>query len=131
RQEALYVDSGNSKVLPADCIRLLSAKFSTLLSQAQLAFVTLPSESFAHDYVNNSRDEFRLLVKGRQLIANVEARPHNGPLLVTLYDPKLSRLLIEKSINGLIASAGLTVADKRALSSLHNQVVAAKIDALV
>ncbi|KAJ2349564.1 hypothetical protein GGI03_003360, partial [Coemansia sp. RSA 2337] len=43
----------------------------------------------------------------------------------------LGRPLIEKSVNGLIASAGFAVADKRALSTLHNQAAAAKIDALV
>ncbi|KAJ2830839.1 hypothetical protein FBU31_002429 [Coemansia sp. 'formosensis'] len=132
--EVLYVDFGNSDVLPADRIRPLSAKFSAPPSQAheaQLAFVTLPSESFARDYANDSRDEFRSLVEGRQLVANVEARPHNGPLHLTLYNPELGRPLIEKSVNGLIASAGFAIADKRALSSLHNQAAAAKIDALV
>ncbi|KAJ2058831.1 hypothetical protein GGI17_004780 [Coemansia sp. S146] len=132
--EVLYVDFGNSEVVPVDRIRPLSAKFSALPSQAheaQLAFVSLPNESFAPDYVNDSKEELRRLVEGRQLVANVEARPSNGPLHLTLYDPELGRPLIEKSVNGLVASAGFAVADKRALSALHNQAAAAKIDALV
>ncbi|KAJ2031080.1 hypothetical protein IWW57_000871 [Coemansia sp. S610] len=132
--EVLYVDFGNSEILPVDRIRPLSAKFSALPSQAheaQLAFVALPNESFAPDYVADSKEELRRLVEGRQLVANVEARPHNGPLHLTLYDPELGRPLIEKSVNGLVASAGFAVADKRALSSLHNQAAAAKIEALV
>ncbi|KAJ2492655.1 hypothetical protein IWW37_001266 [Coemansia sp. RSA 2050] len=132
--EVLYVDFGNSEVLPVDQIRPLSTKFAALPSQAheaQLAFVTLPNESFAPDYVSDSKEELRRLVEDRQLVANVEARPSNGPLHLTLYDPELGRPLIEKSVNGLVASAGFAVADRRALSSLHNQAAVAKIEALV
>ncbi|KAJ2825335.1 hypothetical protein GGI24_003189, partial [Coemansia furcata] len=59
--------------LPADRIRSLSAKFSALPSQAynaQLAFVTIPSEYLAPDYANDSREEPRCLVEGR---------PYNSP----------------------------------------------------
>ncbi|KAJ2745153.1 hypothetical protein GGI20_002378 [Coemansia sp. BCRC 34301] len=132
--ELLYVDFGNEETVPVDRIRPLSPKFSALAPQAheaQLAFLTLPSPAFAPDYAADAIQELRARVEGRQLVANVEARPHNAPMHLTLYDPELGRPLIEKSVNALIATAGFAVSDPRALSSLHNQQAAQKIDALV
>ncbi|KAJ2434244.1 hypothetical protein GGF42_009256, partial [Coemansia sp. RSA 2424] len=134
--EVVYVDFGNSETVSVDRLRPLSQKFSALAPQAheaQLAFVRMPSAEFAPDYAADALAELRARVEGRQLVANVEARPSSGtgPLHLTLYDPELGRPLIEKSVNGLLASAGFAVADPRSLASLHNQPAAAKIDALV
>ncbi|KAJ2908397.1 hypothetical protein GGI21_002928, partial [Coemansia aciculifera] len=133
--EVLYVDFGNSETVPSDRIRPLSSKHSALPVQAheaQLAFVRMPSPEFAPDYVADSVAELRARVEGRQLVANVEARPPGGaPLQLTLYDPELGRPLIEKSVNALMASAGFAVADPRALSSVHNKPAASQIEALV
>ncbi|KAJ1933226.1 hypothetical protein EC988_009193, partial [Linderina pennispora] len=128
--EVVYVDFGNSETLPLDRLRPLAAKFAALPHQAieaQLAFVQTPSDSFASDYLPEAFAEIRRLVEARQLVANVEARPANGPIQLTLYDPALGRPLVEKSVNAELARAGYAVADKRALASLHNPAAANKI----
>ncbi|KAJ1990031.1 hypothetical protein EDC05_004293 [Coemansia umbellata] len=132
--EVFYVDFGNTEVLGGDRIRPLASKFTNLEPQAheaQLAFLHLPSDSFATDYVSDTFAEMRRLVEGRQLVANVEARPAGSAMQLTLYDPALGRPVLEKSVNGELASAGFAVADKRALASLHNAQAAAKMEDLV
>ncbi|KAJ1729494.1 hypothetical protein LPJ61_003492, partial [Coemansia biformis] len=132
--EVSYVDFGNAEVVSADRIRALPAKFATAepyAQPAQLAFLRLPSDAFAADYVADAYAALRQLVEGRQLVANVEARPPNGPIQLTLYDPALGRPVLEKSINGEIAAAGFAIADQRALASRHNSAAAAKLEELV
>ncbi|KAJ1960903.1 hypothetical protein GGI12_003550 [Dipsacomyces acuminosporus] len=129
--EVVYVDFGNSETIGLDRIRPLASKFATLPAQAheaQFAFLQLPSESFASDYINDAFNEIRQLVEGRQLVANVEARMPSGLLQLTLYDPALGRPVLEKSVNGVLASAGFAVADKRSLASQHNAPAAAKLE---
>ncbi|KAI8325459.1 hypothetical protein GQ54DRAFT_217579 [Martensiomyces pterosporus] len=131
--EVVYVDFGNSETIGLDRIRPLSSKFTALPAQAheaQLAFLQLPSETLAADYVGDAFEEARRLVEGRQLVANVEARSPAGLLHLTLYDPALGRPVLEKSVNGELTSAGYAIADKRSLASLHNAAGAAKIEEL-
>ncbi|KAJ2000694.1 hypothetical protein H4R26_004497 [Coemansia thaxteri] len=134
--DVVYVDYGNAETLSLDCVRPLPASFAALEPQAheaQLAFLRLPDQSFIPDYAPDALAEFRRLVEDRQLVANVEARSaaSGGLLHLTLYDPELGKPLLDQSVNGLLASAGFAVCDKKALSSMHNAPAAAKIAALV
>ncbi|KAJ2709083.1 hypothetical protein H4R19_004427, partial [Coemansia spiralis] len=134
RFEVSYIDFGNAETLDAAQIRPLPAKYAAVepfAQPAQLAFLRLPSDDFAPDYVAEAHAALRQLLEGRRLVANVEARPPNGPLQLTFYDPKLGRPLLEKSVNGEIAAAGFALVDRRALASRHNPAGAAKIEALV
>ncbi|KAJ2119900.1 hypothetical protein IW147_005489 [Coemansia sp. RSA 720] len=129
-----YIDFGNSETLAIDRLRPLSSKFASTeahAQEAQLAFLNLPNDDFVSDYATETYAQLRQLVEGRQLVANVEARPSNAPIQITLYDPALGRPVLEKSVNGEIAFAGYAVADKRALSSLHNSSALAQIESLV
>ncbi|KAJ2858245.1 hypothetical protein GGI22_003345 [Coemansia erecta] len=132
--EVAYIDFGNSEVLSINRIRPLASRFSGLAAQAheaQLAFVRLPDDSFAPDYVPEAFAELRRLVEGKQLVANVEARPANGPIQVTLYEPALGKSIVEKSVNGTLAASGFALADKTSLASLHNPLAAKKMEELV
>ncbi|KAJ2724406.1 hypothetical protein GGI07_002007 [Coemansia sp. Benny D115] len=133
--EVVYIDFGNSETLPIDRIRPLPAAFAqkpAFAQEARLAFLRLPSSEFASDYLSEATDELRRLVEGRQLVANVEAREGpSGLMYVTLYDPALGRPVLEKSVNGEIASAGFAVAESKDLASQHNAAGAAKISELV
>ncbi|KAJ2552786.1 hypothetical protein EV175_003179 [Coemansia sp. RSA 1933] len=132
--DVVYIDFGNSEVVGIDRIRPLAPKFSGLAAQAheaQLAFVRLPDDSFAPDYVPEAFAELRRLVEGKQLVANVEARPSNAPIQVTLYEPSLGKSIVEKSVNGTLASSGFALAEKTGLASLHNPLAAKKMEELV
>ncbi|KAJ2692528.1 hypothetical protein GGH99_001674 [Coemansia sp. RSA 1285] len=132
--DVLYIDFGNSEVVGIDRIRPLAPKCSGLQPQAheaQLAFLRLPDDSFAPDYVAETVSELRRLVEGRQLVANVEARPSSGPLQITLYEPDLGKSIVEKSVNGTLALSGFALATKSSLASLHNPLAANKIEELV
>ncbi|KAJ2767615.1 hypothetical protein IWQ57_003882, partial [Coemansia nantahalensis] len=134
RFEVSYIDFGNAETLDADRIRPLPAKFAAAepyAIPAQLAFLRLPSGEFAADYVPEAYATLRQLLEGRQLVANVEARPPNAPLQLTFYDPKLGRPVLEQSVNGEIAAAGFALADRRALASRHNTAAAAKLEEIV
>ncbi|KAJ2650345.1 hypothetical protein IWW40_002522 [Coemansia sp. RSA 1250] len=129
-----YIDFGNSETLDVNRIRPLASKFATAephAQEAQLAFLRLPNDEFVSDYVDETYDLLRSLVEGRKLVANIEARPANAPIQITLYDPSLGRPVVEKSVNGDIASAGFAVANKNALSSQHNAQAATKMQELV
>ncbi|KAJ2338327.1 hypothetical protein GGF43_006907, partial [Coemansia sp. RSA 2618] len=129
-----YIDFGNSETLGIDRLRPLPPKFAGAeahAQEAQLAFLRLPGAEFVPDYAADAYALLRQLVEGRPLVANVEARPPNAPMQITLYDPSLGRPVLEKSVNGEIATAGFAVADKRALSSMHNAPALAKMEALV
>ncbi|KAJ2159610.1 hypothetical protein GGF46_002894 [Coemansia sp. RSA 552] len=132
--EVSYIDFGNSETVTRDRVRPLPQKFAATepyALEAQLAFLTMPSTEFVPDYASDAYAVLRQLVEGRQLVANVEARPSSGPLQVTLYDPSLGRPVLEKSVNGVIAAAGYAVADTNALSSRHNALAATTMEALV
>ncbi|KAJ2364350.1 hypothetical protein H4S01_003824 [Coemansia sp. RSA 2610] len=129
-----YIDFGNSETLGIDRLRPLPSQFANIeahAQEAQLAFLRLPNSEFVSDYSADAYDMLRQLVEGRQLVANVEARPSNAPIQITLYDPALGRPVLEKSVNGEIAFAGFAAADDRALSSKHNAPAFDKIKSLV
>ncbi|KAI8074584.1 hypothetical protein BC940DRAFT_288597 [Gongronella butleri] len=88
--EVLYVDYGNSEVLPRSRIQALAPQFKTLKPQAQeamLSFVRCPSKEA--EYGVECMERFHELTAGKQLVANVDAK-ENGVLCLTLYDPKMS-----------------------------------------
>ncbi|KAI8137141.1 hypothetical protein BJV82DRAFT_636668 [Fennellomyces sp. T-0311] len=88
--DVLYIDYGNSEILPTSRIRVLPDKFKTLKPQAQeavLSFVKGPSRN--EDYGDDSLERLKELTGGKQLVANIDARD-NGVLCLTLYDPSNS-----------------------------------------
>lgn len=132
--EVIYVDFGNAEVLSLDRIRPLPAKFASTnphAHEAQLAFLQLPSEEMAADYMPEAFDELRRLVEGCKLVANVEARLSSGVMQLTLYDPNLGSPILEKSVNAKIAEAGFAVVDKTSLAARHNAEAARRIEELV
>ncbi|KAI8374206.1 uncharacterized protein BYT42DRAFT_575441 [Radiomyces spectabilis] len=88
--DVLYIDYGNSEMIPLSRLRTLPDRFKTLKPQAQeavLSFVKSPAKD--EDYGIEAYERFVELAGGKQLVANVDAR-ENGLLCLTLYDPSLS-----------------------------------------
>ncbi|KAJ2083628.1 hypothetical protein H4R24_000686 [Coemansia sp. RSA 988] len=138
KYEVLYIDFGNSEALSAARVRPMPTQFAAkapFALAAQLAFLRLPVDApdsgFVEGYVDAAYAALRPLLEGRQLVANVEARPPNGPLQLTLYDPELGRPVLDKSVNAVVAAAGYAIVDSRALSSRHNRAAATTISAIV
>ncbi|KAI9288325.1 hypothetical protein BC943DRAFT_316272 [Umbelopsis sp. AD052] len=88
--EVVYVDYGNSEVIPLSRIRALPQKFSSLPHQAQeatLSFVKAPAKD--QDYGVEAFERLQQLASGKQLVANVDSRD-GGVLSLSLYDPAIS-----------------------------------------
>jgi len=113
--EVLYVDYGNSEVIPGDRITKLNPEFAQLRPQARvanLAFVRgIP---LSDDLGEDAAEELRELVWGKTLSANVEWKAADesnnknseGELFVSLYDED------HTYINAEIIRAGLGRVDK-------------------
>lgn len=113
--EVVYIDYGNSEVIPWSRLRPLSqAQFShTKLKpqalDAQLSFIQLPGNSeYLADAVNLIAQE----TADRQLVANVDQADKDGLLWVTLFDPKESKTG-EDSVNAEVISEGLAMVPKK------------------
>ncbi|ORX49885.1 hypothetical protein DM01DRAFT_1308746 [Hesseltinella vesiculosa] len=136
--EVLYIDYGNSEVLPRSRIQPLASQFKTLKPQAQeamLSFVRCPGKDA--EYGVDCMERFHELTAGRQLVANVDAK-ENGVLCLTLYDPKVSTNA-EASINlemvrdgaGLVnTKASYAAAYRDILRSLQDAQAAAQRERL-
>ncbi|KAG0026669.1 hypothetical protein BGZ82_009363, partial [Podila clonocystis] len=78
--EIIYVDYGNSEVIPLTRVVPLPTQFSKLPQQAQeavLSYVKVPTVK--DDYGIEAANRFRDLVGGRQLVGVVEQREHGDP----------------------------------------------------
>jgi staphylococcal nuclease domain-containing protein 1 len=113
--EVVYIDYGNSEVIPWSRLRPLSqAQFShTKLKpqalDAQLSFIQLPGNpEYLADAVNLIAQE----TADRSLVANVDQADKDGTLWVTLFDPKDSKTG-EDSVNAEIISEGLAMVPKK------------------
>ncbi|OAV88251.1 hypothetical protein PTTG_01501 [Puccinia triticina 1-1 BBBD Race 1] len=87
--EVVFIDYGNSEVVPHGNIRSLDPRFKSLPPQAKeatLSFVNLLGPDT--EYGQEAMDHFRSLVEGQTLVANIDYRDpsQNGRLHLSLYD---------------------------------------------
>ncbi|KNZ57389.1 hypothetical protein VP01_2171g1 [Puccinia sorghi] len=87
--EVVFIDYGNSEVVPHSNIRSLDPRFKSLPPQAKeatLSFVKLLGPDT--EYRQEALDRFRSLVEGQTLAANIDYRDpsQNGRLHLSLYD---------------------------------------------
>jgi staphylococcal nuclease domain-containing protein 1 len=115
KAEVVYVDYGNSELIPWSRLRPLSqaeflpSKLRPQAQEAQLSFIQLPGNSeYLADAVNFIAQE----TADRQLVANVDQMDKDGTLWVTLFDPKSSKSAVD-SINGDLIDEGLAMVPKK------------------
>ncbi|CRG87683.1 Staphylococcal nuclease domain-containing protein 1 [Talaromyces islandicus] len=112
--EVLYVDYGNSEVIPWSSLRPLSAQFSTQKLKAQAADAVLSLLQFpvSADYLADAVQVIEEQTAGRELVANVDYISPEGTLYVTLLDPGSSQKL-EESINAEVVREGLAMVPRK------------------
>ncbi|KAK4705914.1 staphylococcal nuclease domain-containing protein 1, partial [Phenoliferia sp. Uapishka_3] len=132
--EVLYIDYGNSEVIPFSRLRPLAPQFKALDGQAKeatLSFVNLLGSET--EYGADAMDRFRdLCEQGRQLVANIDARDSNL-LHLSLFDPEDPSMSMghESSINVSLVREGLARIDVRSrFRSAYPAVVKALDEAL-
>ncbi|BGP48403.1 hypothetical protein JCM10450v2_004276 [Rhodotorula kratochvilovae] len=127
--EVVYVDYGNTEILPFSRLRPLPAQFKALEGQAKdatLSFVSLLD--WRTEYGEDARARFSELCEGQQLVANVDAREPNGVLSLSLFDPADPNSLASQgsSINVQLVREGLARIDRRSrLREAYPEVVKA------
>lgn len=115
KAEVVYVDYGNSELIPWSRLRPLSqteflpSKLKPQAQEAQLSFIQLPQNpEYLADAVNFISQE----TADRQLVANVDQADKDGTLWVTLFDPKSSKGPAD-SINADVIDEGLAMVPKK------------------
>lgn len=113
--EVLYIDYGNSEVLPWSALRPLSAQFSTQKLRPQavdavLSFIQFPV-NLPH-YLEEAVSYIEEQTYNRELVANVDYVAPEGTLHVTLLDPEGSKSL-DQSINADIVHEGLATVPRK------------------
>ncbi|KAF2272347.1 uncharacterized protein EI97DRAFT_484005 [Westerdykella ornata] len=110
KAEVVYIDYGNSEVLPWSRLRPLTqpqfspqTKLKAQAVDAQLSFIQLPAKD---EYRSETIDFINHEIANRQLVANVDAVDKDGSLWVTLFDPSASQSA-DESLNAEIVSEGL------------------------
>ncbi|KAI7860214.1 hypothetical protein BDC45DRAFT_600942 [Circinella umbellata] len=121
--DVLYIDYGNSEVLPTSRIRVLPSQFKTLKPQAQEAVLSFVKGPERHeDYGDDSLERFKDLTGGKQLVGIVDARD-NGVLCLTLYDPS-SSVSAEASLNlEMVRDGMLLVNSKTRYAAGHQSTI--------
>ena len=115
KAEVVYVDYGNSEIIPWARLRPLSqtqflpSKLKPQAVEAQLAFIQLPGNP---EYLADAVHFISRETADRQLVANVDQVEKDGMLWVTLYDPKQSQTGIE-SVNADVIDEGLAMVPKK------------------
>lgn len=114
KAEVVYVDYGNSEVIPWSRLRPLGAEFSNTKLKpqavdAQLAFVQLPSNP---EYLSDAIEFISSETAGRSLVANVDQVDKDGMLWVTLFDPTQSKSG-EDSVNADVIEEGFAMVPKK------------------
>lgn len=114
--EVVYVDYGNSEVIPWTRLRSLDqTKYGVqkLRPQAQDAVLSFLQFPASPEYLKDAVYMIQEVAADRQLVANVDyVDPKDGTLYVTLFDPKQSDSL-EQSINADVLSEGLAMVPKK------------------
>ncbi|KAF2759052.1 hypothetical protein EJ05DRAFT_475285 [Pseudovirgaria hyperparasitica] len=114
KAEVVYIDYGNSEVVPWSNLRPLSqAQFSTQklkpqASEAVLAFVQFPTSP---GYLKDAIDFLYEVTGNKQLVANVD-HTAEGTLHVTLLDPKQGTAF-KDSINVHVVAEGCAMVPKK------------------
>jgi len=123
--EVVFIDYGNSEVVPHSNIRSLDPRFKSLPPQAKeatLSFVKLLGPDT--EYGQEALDRFRSLVEGQTLGANVDYRDpsQNGRLHLSLYDATDSRTSTS-SLNHRLVREGYALINLKApyKSAYHEQ----------
>jgi staphylococcal nuclease domain-containing protein 1 len=116
KAEVVYIDYGNSELLPWSRLRPLSqAQFSPTSKlkpqalDAQLSFLQLPSNA---EYLADAVHFISQITADRQLVANVDQVEKDGTLWVTLFDPKESKTG-EQSLNAEVMAEGLAMVPRK------------------
>ncbi|KAF4280646.1 hypothetical protein KXX16_001899 [Aspergillus fumigatus] len=113
--EVVYIDYGNSEILPWSRLRPLSQpqfsvqKLRAQASDAVLSFVQFPVSA---DYLQDAVSYLEELTYGRTLVANVDYVASDGTMHVTLLDPSVSKSL-DQSINAEIVREGLAMVPRK------------------
>jgi len=114
--EVVYIDYGNSEVIPWSRLRPLSqpqfspqSKLKAQAQDAQLSFIQLPGNP---EYLNDAMNFIAQETADRQLVANVDQVDKDGTLWVTLFDPKESDRA-DQSVNAEVISEGLAQVPKK------------------
>ncbi|EEA23920.1 hypothetical protein TMatcc_006991 [Talaromyces marneffei ATCC 18224] len=112
--EVLYVDYGNSEVIPWSRLRPLSQQFSVQKLKAQAVDATLSLLQFpvSAEYLADAVQFIGEQTFDRELVANVDYVSPEGTLFVTLLDPKQSQNL-EQSINAEVLREGLAMVPRK------------------
>ena len=124
KSEVLYIDYGNSEIIPWARLRPLNqAQFSTQKLRPQavdavLSFVQLPSAENNKDYLREAMAFITERTEGRQLVASVDhvlsegSGGAAGTLSVMLFDPQISSKM-DMSLNADIVSEGYAMVPKK------------------
>ncbi|EED17570.1 transcription factor (Snd1/p100), putative [Talaromyces stipitatus ATCC 10500] len=112
--EVLYVDYGNSEVIPWTRLRPLTQQFSVQKLKPQAADATLSLLQFpvSPEYLADAVQFIGEQTFDRELVANVDYVSPEGTLFVTLLDPRSSENL-EQSINAEILREGLAMVPRK------------------
>ncbi|KAL4866802.1 hypothetical protein BDV12DRAFT_172284 [Aspergillus spectabilis] len=113
--EVIYIDFGNSEVLPWARLRPLSQpQFSVQKLRPQAADAVLSFLQFpvSQDYLQDAVSFLEEQTYSRELVANVDYVSPEGTLHVTLLDPSESKNL-DQSINAEIVREGLAMVPKK------------------
>ncbi|KAL5118680.1 hypothetical protein ACEQ8H_003357 [Pleosporales sp. CAS-2024a] len=116
KAEVVYVDYGNSELIPWSRLRPLSqteflpSKLAPQAKEAQLAFIQLPQNP---EYLADAIHFISQETADRQLVANVDQADKDGTLYVTLFDPKSSKNPATDSINADVIEEGLAMVPKK------------------
>ncbi|BCS19058.1 putative transcription factor (Snd1/p100) [Aspergillus puulaauensis] len=113
--EVVYIDFGNSEVLPWSRLRPLSQpQFSTqtLRPQAVDAVLSFLQFPVSPDYLQDAVAFLEEQTYNRELVANVDYVAPEGTLHVTLLDPSDSKNL-DQSINSEISREGLAMIPRK------------------
>jgi staphylococcal nuclease domain-containing protein 1 len=114
KAEVVYIDFGNSEVIPWSRLRPLSQDFVTSklkpqAVEAQLAYIQMPGNS---EYLADAVSFISQETADVQLVAKVEATDKDGMLWVTLYNPSQSNTGTE-SINADLLTEGFAMVPKK------------------
>ncbi|KAL1974683.1 hypothetical protein VTN31DRAFT_4887 [Thermomyces dupontii] len=112
--EVVYVDYGNSEVIPWSRLRPLNDQFSLQklrpqAADAVLSFIQFPS---SREYLQDAVHFLEEQTFNRELVANVDYTAPEGTLHITLLDPALSKNL-EQSINAEVVREGLAMVTRK------------------
>jgi staphylococcal nuclease domain-containing protein 1 len=112
--EVLYVDYGNSEVIPWSRLRPLSAQFSIQKLKGQAADATLSLLQFpvSPEYLADAVHFIGEQTFDRELVANVDYVSPEGTLFITLMDPGSSQNL-GQSVNADILREGLAMVPRK------------------